>query len=115
VDASDAAGADATTEPSGKHSPSKRGNCRGRPPKNQKNPKKNEEEVPLHASSPLSASTFSGHVRRSPRSKRKAMPVEYSRSVETEGEALLQSKVMGGDVASPQTTTAKRQRQIAKD
>jgi hypothetical protein len=104
----------ASDEPTGRRSPSKRGKRRGRPPKNQNTPKKNEEEVPLHAASPLSASTFSAHVRRSPGSKRRAMPADYSRSVATEGEALLLSEVMAGDVASPQNNTAKRQRQIAK-
>jgi len=103
--------ADGTKSP---RSPSKQGKRgRGRPRKSE-SPK--EKNLPL-AASPSSANTFSAShetVRRTKRAKRNEMPVDYSGPVETEEEAILMIETIGGDVASGQLRSPKKQSEIAE-
>ena len=113
------AAADASNAPPGARPPSRQGKRgRGRPPKSGTPPKKRKKDLLLPAASPLSPSSFSASpaaaVRRSPRARRNAMPVDYAHSVKTVEEAKLMIEAIGGDVASPQLRSSKKQKQIAE-
>lgn len=99
-------------------SPSKQGKRgRGRPRKSSTTPKSREKEE-LPVALPLSQSTFSSSpaaVRRLPRAKRNAMPVDYSGHVQTEEEIRLMMACIGDDIASPTLRSPKKQRTIASN
>ncbi|KAG7674408.1 hypothetical protein NADE_008166 [Nannochloris sp. 'desiccata'] len=117
--ASPAVGDDSNASPVAR-SPSKQGKRgRGRPSSAKVIPKKKKKEELLLPASPTTAATFSSSpstaVPRSPRGKRAAMPADFTRPVETEGEASLMLEVIGDAIASPELRSPRKQKQIAQD